>query len=77
MLKTETRFAILRTYEFSQANGLGFHVTYIGADGPHCGAGFDAACMRRLYEYGYEMARSGRFWQTRPPTPVPPVAAQQ
>jgi hypothetical protein len=76
MLKTETRFAILRTYEFAQANGLGFHVTYIGADGPHCGAGFDAACMRRLYEYGYEQARSGRFWQTRPPTPVPPVVAQ-
>ena len=76
MLKTETRFAILRTYEFSQANGLGFHVTYIGADGPHCGAGFDAACMRRLYEYGYEKARSGSFWLTRPPTPVPPVVAQ-
>ena len=76
MLKTEIQFVILRTYEFAQKNGLGFNVTYIGVDGPHCGAGFDAPCMRQLYEYGYEKARSGRFWQTTPPTPVPPVVEQ-
>jgi patatin-like phospholipase len=76
MLKAQTRSVVFRTYEFAHANGLGFNVTYIGADGPHCGAGFDTACMRQLYEYGYEEARSGRLWQTRPPTPVPPVVAQ-
>ena len=77
VLKALTRFVIFQTYEFAQQHELGFNLTYIGADGPHCGAEFNTACMRRLYEYGYEMARSGRSWQTRPSTPVPPVIAQR
>jgi hypothetical protein len=34
-----------------------------------CGVRFDTACVRRLYQYGYQKAWSGRFWQTRPPSP--------
>jgi hypothetical protein len=68
---------IFRTYEFAQDNGLGFNLTYLDEEGPHCGIGFDTVCMRRLYEYGFEKARSGRFWQTRPPSPGPRVVAQR
>ena len=71
MLKAQTRSVIFRTYEFAQENGLGFNLTYLDEERLDCGAGFDTACMRRLYQYGYEKARSGRFWQTRPPSPGP------
>lgn len=54
-----------------QEYGLGFHLTYIDEGTSDCGAGFDTACMRRLYAYGDEKARSGRFWLTAPPSPVP------
>ena len=76
MVKAQTQSVIFRTYEFAQENGLGFNVTYLDGEGPpDCGTGFDTACMRRMYEYGYEKARSGRVWQTRPPSPSPPIAA--
>jgi hypothetical protein len=68
---------IFRTYEFAQENGLGFNLTYLDEERLDCGAGFDTACMRRLYQYGYEKAGSGRFWQTRPPSPGPHVGAQR
>ena len=75
MVKAQTRSVIFGTYEFAQENGLGFNLTYIDEAGPpDCGAGFDTTCMRRLYEYGYEKARSGRFWQTRPPSPSPALS---
>ena len=72
MLKAQTRSVIFRTYEFAHENGLGFNLTCINEGALDCGAGFDTACMRRLYEFGYERARSGRFWETRPPGPGPP-----
>ena len=78
MVKAQTRSVIFGTYEFAQENGLVFNLTYIDEAGPpDCGAGFDTACMRRLYEYGYEKARSGRFWQARPPSPSARLVAQR
>jgi Patatin-like phospholipase len=70
MIKNQTRSVIFRTYEFARENGLGFNLTYVDENGPHCGFGFDTACMRRLYEYGYARARSGRMWQAAPPSPA-------
>ena len=78
MVKAQTRSVIFGTYDFAQKYGQGFNLTYLDeAAPPDCGSGFDTACMRRLYEYGYEKARSGRFWQTRPPSPSPRVVAQR
>ena len=68
--KHQIRFVIFRTYEFAQENGLGFNLTYIDPDrATGGGVGFDTAYMRQIYEYGYEKARCGRFWQTSPPNP--------
>jgi hypothetical protein len=62
MVKAQTRSVIFGTYEFAQENGLGFNLTYLDEEGPpDCGAGFDTACMRRMYEYGYEKARAARI----------------
>jgi hypothetical protein len=78
MIKGQTRSVIFRTYEFAQENGLGFNLTYLDQAAPSDGGvGFDTAYMRRIYEYGYEKARSGRFWETAPPRPGPRVVAQR
>ena len=78
MIKGQMRSVIFRTYEFAQENGLGFNLTYLEQEAPSDGGvGFDTAHMRRIYEYGYEKARSGRCWQTSPPSPGARIAAQQ
>ena len=77
MIKDQIRSVIFRTYEVAQEYGLGFNLTYIDESRPDCGAGFDTACMRQLYKYGYEKARSGRLWQTSPPSPSPRAVAQR
>ena len=77
MIKDRFQSVIFRTYEFAQENRLGFNLTYIDEAGLDCGVGFDTACMRRLYEYSFEKARSGRFWQTEPPSPGRHVVAQR
>ena len=77
MLKARTRSVIFRTYEFAQNNGLGFNLTYLDEEGLDCAIGFDTVCMRRLYDYGFEKARSGRFWQKSPPSPGPHIVAQR
>ena len=69
---------IFRTYQFAQQNGLKFNFSYIDAKGlPDSGLGFDTAYMRRLYEYGYEKARSGYSWQTEPSSPSPSIISQR
>jgi hypothetical protein len=78
MVKNQTRSVIFRTYQFAQQNGLRFNLSYIDEMGPpDSGSGFDTAYMRRLYEYGYERARSGRSWRRELPNPTPSVVAQR
>jgi predicted acylesterase/phospholipase RssA len=77
MIKDRIRSVIFRTYEFAQENGLGFNLTYIAPESATGGGvGFDTVYMRRIYEYGYEKARSGRFWQTSAPSPGPPALSR-
>jgi hypothetical protein len=77
MVKDRTRSVIFGTYEFARENGLGFNLSYIDGKGlPESGPGFDTSYMRRLYEYGYGKARSGRSWQKEPPSPSPSIIAQ-
>ena len=77
MIKNQTRTIIFRTFEFAGQNGLGFNLTYIEEKGLSCGVDFDTGCMRRLYEYGYQKARSGHFWKTAPPVLTTRVVAQR
>ena len=74
-IRTEVRETIFDTYRFARSNGMGFNISYIGKDIPEPkGEGFDTAYMRRLYEYGYAKARSGTFWEKRPPNEAAPVS---
>lgn len=77
MIKDQIRSVIFRTYEFAQENRLGFNLTYVAPERASGGGlGFDTAYMRRIYEYGYDKAQSGRFWQTSPPSPGPSVLSR-
>jgi hypothetical protein len=56
---------LAETYNAASREGLRFHLTYIDRDHPDSGGtGFETDAMRRLYDYGYDKARSGAFWVT-------------
>ncbi|WP_262266103.1 patatin-like phospholipase family protein [Microvirga yunnanensis] len=68
-VKAQTKSVLFGTYAAAQRNGFGFNLTFIDQDVPSStSAGFDTAYMRRLYQYGFEKARSGRLWVRRPPS---------
>jgi predicted acylesterase/phospholipase RssA len=69
MVKTQTRSILYNTYAFASRNNYDFNLTYIEDDQPASpSSGFDTAYMRRLFQYGYERARSGHLWLKSPPS---------
>ena len=71
-------------YAYARANKVDFNLTSIDPAIDQSGLqSFDTAYMRRLYEVGFETAKSGAFWRKSPipalgpadPAPVPHVAA--
>lgn len=74
--RARSRATLVATEAFSRRNGIGFHFTYIDETAPSTttARGFDTAYMRRLYESGYEKARTGAFWQRSVPV-APAVQA--
>jgi hypothetical protein len=68
MNRVGAQAVLAQTYKFASRKGLSFHLSYVGRDFPDSGGtGFETDSMRRLYDYGYEKARSGPFWETKPP----------
>jgi predicted acylesterase/phospholipase RssA len=60
-----TKAVLAETYDVASREGLSFHLSYIGQDHPDSGGtGFETEAMRRLYDYGYDKARSGALWAT-------------
>lgn len=57
-----------RLYQIALQDKVDFNVAYIGSDfdAPHPEE-FDAGYMKKLYEYGYRLAVSGRQWHKAPP----------
>lgn len=59
---------ILRVYNTTQADQVGFNLAYIGRDFTEILATpFDQAYMRALFEHGYNRARRGMEWAKAPP----------
>jgi hypothetical protein len=68
MNRVGTQAVLAQTYNVASRQGFSFHLSYVGRDLPDSGGtGFETAAMRRLYDYGYEKARSGAFWETKLP----------
>jgi len=66
MNRVGIKAVLAQTYNVASREGFSFHLSYIGKDLPDSGGtGFETDAMRRLYDYGYEKARSGAFWLTK------------
>jgi predicted patatin/cPLA2 family phospholipase len=67
MNRVGIKAVLAQTYTVASRDGFAFHFSYIGKDFPdRGGTGFETDTMRQLYQYGYEKARSGSFWLTKP-----------
>jgi predicted patatin/cPLA2 family phospholipase len=70
VMKTQIRSVLYETYNFTRRNKLKFNLTYIDKDVPSSGSfGFRTSYMRALYQYGYDKAKTGKFWAKAPPSP--------
>ena len=59
---------ILRMYNTTQRDGIGFNLACIGADFTQkLPEPFDQGYMRALFDYGYQRARRGYDWSKTPP----------
>jgi predicted acylesterase/phospholipase RssA len=68
MNRVGTQAVLAQTYNVASREGFSFHLSYVGRDFlDKGGTGFETDAMRRLYDYGYEKARSGPFWETKLP----------
>jgi predicted acylesterase/phospholipase RssA len=66
MNRVGVKAVLAQTYSVAKREGLSFHLSYVDRDHPDSGGtGFETDAMRRLYDYGYEKARSGSFWVTK------------
>jgi predicted acylesterase/phospholipase RssA len=68
--RTNTEAILVETYRVVRQAGIAYNLTYIDKSFPESdGTGFETAYMRRLYQLGYDKARTGAFWETQPPRP--------
>ena len=59
---------VLRMYNSTQRDGIGFNLAYIGSDfTKELPAPFDQGFMRALFDYGYERGVRGYPWAHKPP----------
>ncbi len=59
---------VVRMYNATQRDGVGFNLAFIGADfTTELKEPFEQAYMRALFDYGYALGRRGYDWSRRPP----------
>jgi hypothetical protein len=59
---------VLRMYNTTQRDGIGFNLAYIGSDFTEkLPEPFDQGYMRALFDYGYQRAMRGYAWAKAPP----------
>ena len=59
---------VIRMYNITQRDGIGFNLAYIGSDFTEkLPEPFDQGYMRALFDYGYQRARRGYDWAKQPP----------
>ena len=59
---------VVRMYNTTRADGIGFNLAYIGQDFSDVSpAPFDQGYMRKLFDYGHARGRQGYPWSKKPP----------
>jgi hypothetical protein len=70
LVKTERRRTVLSAYESARRNRFGFNIAYLPKNISDKGSTeFDSGYMRSLFEYGYELGRTGKAWHSSLPKP--------
>ncbi len=68
MLKSQGVGDLLSAYAAARIRGADFYATWIGEDFVHDYPGpFDPDYMRALFDYGYDLMKSGDAWARKPP----------
>jgi len=68
LIRTQGIGDLYRIFALTKRDGLEFHLAYIPKDFDEMPTEvFDPVYMRKLFDLGYEMARSGYEWQKTPP----------
>jgi len=68
LLKAQGVNGLLSAYSAAQVRGADYFVTWIGEDFQHeHPEPFDRDYMRALYQYGYDLMKSGKAWFDKPP----------
>jgi predicted acylesterase/phospholipase RssA len=69
---------VIRMYNTTQRDGIGFNLAYIGSDfTEELPTPFDQGYMRALFDYGYQLARNGYPWAKQPPTFLRPARSSR
>jgi hypothetical protein len=59
---------VVKIYFNCQRDDIGYHLAFMGSDfNTPLPAPFDPTYMKALYDYGYQRARRGYDWSTKPP----------
>ena len=59
---------VMRIYNTTRADGIGFNLAYIGDDFTQVSPEpFDSPYMRSLFDFAYARARQGYPWAKKPP----------
>jgi predicted acylesterase/phospholipase RssA len=77
LIKTQGIGDLYRIYLGTQRDKIAYHLAFIGDDfSVERKEEFDSAYMQALYEYGFNLAKSGYPWRQGPPGFEPPKAAR-
>lgn len=69
LIKSSGISDVFRMYIRARDNGIGYHLTYIPGDfDATWDQMFDPVYMRKLFEVGYELGKSGKAWVNEPPS---------
>lgn len=68
LIRTQGIGDLYQIYALSQRDGNDFNLAYIPSDfGEETAEGFDPVYMTKLFDFGYELARTGYRWEKAPP----------
>jgi hypothetical protein len=66
-VRANTRSTLLAAYQFAKSRSWEFNLASIDASYPTSQSmGFDTPYMQQLFEYGFQMGRTGQPWRSKP-----------
>ena len=68
LIKTQSVGDLYQMYELARSNHVAYNLAYIPGDFPDTSTeAFDRQYMSKLFEFGFELGKSGNAWKKTPP----------